>query len=159
MQARRLMLMILPLAFARALPAQQASSQTLVYVVYQGEGTAGHVLKSMRKAQHASGERIESYALVSRAPDGKLAVQERPAEPNPAIEVILGTLTEPSGEMAAGAYPISSDVIDSLRTTLTPGTSAVIAVLDDRWVRDAERELQADRARALMFTGIADGSI
>jgi hypothetical protein len=157
MQAKRLLLMILPLAFARTLPAQRVSSHTMVYAVYQGEATAGVVLRSMRKAQHAAGERIESYALVSRAPDGRIAVQERPVAPNPAIEVMLGTLGEPSGA-AAGASAIDDDAVDSLRASLTPGTSAVIAVLDDRWVKDVQRELQADRARTMMFGRITIGA-
>jgi hypothetical protein len=122
--------------------------------VYQGQATAGDVLAQIRKAQRATGERIESYVLVSRSPDGKLAVQEQPAEPSPAIEVMLGTLGEPSAGTTAGANAIGSDVVESLRGALAPGTSAVIAVLDDRWVRDVQRELRAARARAMMLTGI-----
>ena len=158
MQAKRLMLMILPLALTRALPAQQASSHTMVYAVYQGEATAGDVLKSMRKAQHAAGERIESYALVSRGLNGRVAVQERPAEPSPAIAALLGTLDQPS-EAAAGANAIHDDVVDSLRTSLIPGTSAVIAVLDDPWVKDVQRELREDRARTMMFTRISGSAL
>src|SRR6185437_525216 len=154
MQTRRLMLMILPLALARALPAQQASSHTLVYAVYQGEATAGVVLTRMQKAQRATGEKIESYALVSRNPDGKIAVHERPAEPSLAIEAMLGTLGEPSGGTPATDIP--SDAVDSLRASLLPGTSALIAVLDDRWVGDVQRELKRARARTVMLTHIVD---
>ena len=158
MQARWLILMTLSLAFARTLPAQQASSHTLVFAVYRGEATAEDVLASMRKAQQSAGERIESYALVAKSPNGKIAVHERPAEPNPAIQVMLGSLSEPSGGMAAGANVIDRKVVDSLRASLTPGTSALIAVLDDRWVRDVQRELRGADARAMMFTRIPEGA-
>ena len=40
--------------------------ETLVYAVYDGQDTATQVFKTMRSAQSATGERIESYAVVSR---------------------------------------------------------------------------------------------
>ncbi len=151
------MLMILPLAVARTLPAQQASSHTLVYAVYEGEATAA-VLARMRKAQHAAGEQIESDALLSRTPKGKIAAHRWPAELNPAIEAMLANLGEPSSG-AADAIAIPGGVVDSLRTSLAPGSSAVIAVLDDRWVSDLRRELQAARARPMMFRRITQDPI
>jgi uncharacterized membrane protein len=151
--SRLLILAIVALGPAPRLHAQQITSHTLVYAVYEGEQTAGEVLSSLRKTQHAAGEQIESYAVVSKGPDGKTTVHDRPTTPSPAIEVMLGTLGEPSRNDARAA-PISTDVLDSLRVSLTPGSSAVIAVMNDRWARDVQRDLKAARARASMASVI-----
>ena len=142
------------LGLAPSLPAQEVSSHTLVFGVYQGEQTAGDVLASLRKMQHAAGEQIESSAVVSKSSDGKLTVYERPSAPSPAVELMLGTLGEPSRESATAADVINADVVDSLQASLTPGSSAVIALMDDRWVEDFQRALKATRARVVMAAAI-----
>jgi hypothetical protein len=116
---RLLLLMVVPLGLARALPAQQVSSHTLVYALYESEATAGDVLASMRKAQEATGEQIASYAVVSRDPDGKIAVHQRPvrdARSNAAIDLMLGTLGQPASGPAVGANGIASDVVTCRRS-------------------------------------------
>jgi hypothetical protein len=90
--ATLLILAIVRLGLAPSLHAQQIESHTLVYAIYEGEPTAGDVLSSLRKTQHAAGEQIESYAMVSKGMDGKIKVHERPTTPSPAIEAMLGTL-------------------------------------------------------------------
>jgi hypothetical protein len=72
---------------------------------------------------------------------------------------MLGTLGTPADGPAVGANGIGSDVVDRLRASLTPGSSAVIAVLNDRWVPKRQRELESARARALMLTRITQGSV
>ena len=39
--------------------------ETLIYAVYNGQDTASQVFKSMQSNQNDTGERIESYAVVS----------------------------------------------------------------------------------------------
>jgi len=151
--ARLLMLTILLPAVTQSLPAQQLDSHTLVYAVYQGEATAGVVLARMQKAQRGAGEQIESYALVSRTTDGKIALHERPSQPSPAIDATLAML----GDASAASTAIPKEVVDSLGASLAPGTSAVIAIMNDRWVKHLERDLHAARARAIMFTPITEG--
>jgi hypothetical protein len=152
MKTHRLMLLILALAFGRTLSAQQVSSQTVVFAVYQGERTAGDVLSSMRKAQGATDERIESSAVVSRSPSGKVVVHERPTQSSPAVEDMLGKLGDASGGEKDSASALTSTVADSMRSALRPGTSAVIAVLDDKWAKDVARDLQAANARSVMLS-------
>jgi hypothetical protein len=67
-----------------------------------------------------------------------------------AIELMLGTLGEPSRESSAAAGVIGDDMVDSLEASLTPGSSAVIALMRDRWAEDFQRGLEAARARAVM---------
>jgi hypothetical protein len=152
---RFLTVAFMPLGMAPHLPAQQVSSHTLVYAVYEGEHTAGDVLASLRKKQHAAGERLVSYAVISKSLDGKLTVRERPTPRGSAIELLLSSLGNPPGESAQSAGVISPRLVDSAQASLTPGSSAVIALMDDRWVQDLQRDLQAARARAVMASVIA----
>jgi hypothetical protein len=152
MTMKRFLLLILSLAFTRTLSAQQVSSQTVVYAVYDGEATAGNVLKNMQKAQGTTEERIESSAVVSRSPSGKVVVHEHPTKPSRAIDDLLGKLGDSSSRVKDTANAITSTVADTLRAALPPGTSAVIAVLDDRWAKDVSRDLQAANARSVMFS-------
>src|SRR5262249_30166524 len=51
---------------SRPMRAEDVKSQTLVYAAYEGEDTAGSVFKTMKANQKATGEHIESYAVVSK---------------------------------------------------------------------------------------------
>jgi hypothetical protein len=152
---RFLILTLVPLGWAPLVSAQQVRSHTLVYAVYQGEHAAGDALAYLRKSQRAAGERLESYAVISKSLDGKFTVHERPKPQSSAIKLLLGTLGEPSRESAAAAGIVSPEVVDSFQALLTPGSSAVIALMDDRWVQDVQRDLKAARARAVMASVIA----
>jgi hypothetical protein len=88
--------------------------------------------------------------VVSKGSDGKLTVREQPTSPSPTIQLMLGTLGEPSRESAAAAAAVRPAVVDSLKASLTPGNSAVIALMDDRWAKDLQRDLKAARARTVM---------
>src|SRR5262245_45600595 len=52
-------------------------SETLVYAVYDGQDTASQVFKTMKSAQADTGERIESYAVVSKDTKGKVRVRDQ----------------------------------------------------------------------------------
>lgn len=152
---RFLILAFVPLGSAPRVFAQQASSHTLVYAVYQGEHTAGDVLAYLRKTQHAADEHIESYAVVSKSLEGKLTVHERPMPRSSAIDLLLSTLGDDSRESTAAAGGFSPELVDSAQASLTPGSSAVIALMNDRWVQDFQRDLKAAKARSIMASVIA----
>ncbi len=152
---RFLILAFVPLGLAPRVSAQQVNSHTLVYAVYHGEHTAGDVLAYLRKTQRAAGERIESYAVVSKSLDGKLTLDEHPTPRGSAVELLVATLGEPSRELSGAAGGVSPELVDSAQASLTPGSSAVIAVMDDRWVRDLQRDLKEANARSVIASVIA----
>src|SRR5260370_29950321 len=88
-----------------ALRAAADRSETLVYGVYDGQDTATQAFKTLRSAQGETGERIESYAVVSKDLKGKVTVRDqrkRDAGVGAVLGGVIGLLGGPIG-VAAGA--------------------------------------------------------
>jgi uncharacterized membrane protein len=145
-------------------------SETLVYAVYDGQNTAGKVFQSMKNAQHDTGERIESYAVVSKDLKGKVRVRDQRkrdagvgAVPGGVIGLIGGPAGVAAGAAAGGAVGyltgeavgIPRDKVEAMRSSLTPNSSALVVVLDDRWVQNVEHDLSQAHARAVIANQIA----
>jgi uncharacterized membrane protein len=139
--------------------------ETLIYAVYNGQDTASEVFKTMKSAQSSTGERIESYAVVSKDLKGKVKVRDqrtRDAGVGAVIGGVIGLVGGPIG-VAAGATAggavgyltgdavgISRDSVEAMKQALTPDSSAVVVVLDDRWVQEVERDFNQAQARAVI---------
>jgi uncharacterized membrane protein len=161
------------LTLSTRLWAQSASSQTLIYAVYDGEKSAGEVLKTMRKNQKDTGEHIQSYAVVSKDMKGKVRVhdqRERDAKVGAVLGGVIGVVGGPAGAVAGAAaggslgyltgneVGISKEIVEQMKTSLTPGSSALCVVLEDRWVQDVEKGLKQAQARRVIAEKIATGS-
>jgi uncharacterized membrane protein len=145
-------------------------SETLIYAVYDGQDTAGGVYKSMKSAQRDTGERIESYAVVSKDLKGKVRIRDqrsRDSSVGAVLGGVIGLVGGPAG-VAAGALAggavgfltgeavgIPRDKVDSMKASLTPDSSALVVVLDDKWVQDVSRDLDKAHARAVIANQIA----
>jgi uncharacterized membrane protein len=145
-------------------------SKTLVYAVYNGQDTASQVFKTMKSAQGATGERIESYAVVSKDLKGKVRVRDQrktDAGVGAVVGGVVGLLGGPIG-VAVGASAggalgfltgeavgIPRDRVESMKQSLTADSSALVVVLDDRWVLDVEHDLNQANARAVIANQIA----
>jgi uncharacterized membrane protein len=158
---------------AGAVPAQKATSQTLIYAAYDGEETAGKVFKMMKANQKATGERIESYAIVSKDIGAKVHVRDqrhKDARVGAVLGGVIGVLGGPVGAAAGAAaggslgyltgneVGISKEMVEQMKSSLTPGTSALAVVLDDRWVKDVQKGLEKAQARQVVaerITGTA----
>ena len=155
---------------AAAAPAADGRSETLVYAVYDGQDTATQVFNTMKSAQNSTGERIESYAVVSKDLKGKVKVRDqrkRDAGAGAIVGGVIGLLGGPIG-VAAGATAggavgyltgdavgISRDEVESMKASLVPDTSALVVLLDDQWVQAVERDLRQAQARDVIATQIA----
>ena len=153
-----------------ALGAAGDRSETLVYAVYAGQDTATQVFKTMKSAQSDTGERIESYAVVSKDLKGKVTVRDqrkRDAGVGTVLGGVIGLVGGPIG-VAAGATAggavgyltgdavgIPRDKVQSMKDSLTPDSSALVVVLDDRWVQNVERDMNQANARAVIANQIA----
>lgn len=154
-----------------ALTAAADKSETLVYAVYNGQDTATQVFKSMKSAQSSTGERIESYAVVSKDLKGKVTVRDqrkRDAGVGAVLGGVIGLIGGPAG-VAAGATAggaagyltgdavgIPRDKVESMKQSLTPDSSALVVVLEDKWVNDVERDMNQANARAVIANQIAN---
>ena len=156
----------MPVAAARA---QGARSETLLYASYKGEETADKVFQTMVSAQGATGERIEAFAVVSKDLKGRVRVRDqrrRDAGVGLAVGGVIGLLGGPAGVaigagaggaigfLTGNAVGIPLEKVQSMKTALTPGTSALVVVLDDRWVQDVERDLRQAQARQVIASQI-----
>jgi uncharacterized membrane protein len=160
------------LTAAMGVPALRAAdnSETLIYAVYNGQDTATQVFKTMRSAQGDTGEVIESYAIVSKDLKGKVRVRDqrkRDAGVGAVLGGVIGLIGGPIG-VAAGATAggavgyltgdavgISRDQVESMKQSLIPDSSAVVVVLNDRWVQNVERDLNQAHAREVIASQIA----
>jgi uncharacterized membrane protein len=153
-----------------AAPRAATPSQTLIVAVYDGQDKATQVFKSMKSAQNATGEYIESYAIVSKDLKGKVKVRDqrkRDSGVGAVMGGIIGLLGGPIG-VAAGAAAggavgyltgeavgIPRDQVESMKQSLVPDSSAVVVVLDDYWVQSVQRDLDQAQARQVIASQIA----
>jgi uncharacterized membrane protein len=153
-----------------SLRAADGKAETLVYAVYNGQETATQVFKSMKSAQSSTGERIESYAVVSKDLKGKVTVRDqrkRDSGVGAVIGGVIGLVGGPAG-VAAGAAAggaagyltgdavgIPRDKVENMKQSLTPDSSALVVVLEDKWVKDVERDMNQANARSVIANQIA----
>jgi uncharacterized membrane protein len=145
-------------------------SETLIYAVYDGQDTASQVFTTMRSAQNDTGERIESYAIVSKDLKGKVRVRDqrrRDAGVGAVLGGVIGLVGGPIGAAAGAtaggavgyltgdAVGISRDQVESMKQSLVVDSSALVVVLDDRWVKDVQRDMQQAQAREVIASQIA----
>ncbi|HMF93410.1 MAG TPA: DUF1269 domain-containing protein [Vicinamibacterales bacterium] len=160
-------------AIATGIPTLRAAdkSETLIYAVYDGQDTASQVYKTMQQNQSSTGERIEAYAVVSKDLKGKVRIRDqrrRDAGVGAVIGGVIGLVGGPVG-VAAGATAggavgyltgnavgISRDNVESMKQALVPDSSAVVVVLEDRWVKDVQRDLQQEQSREVIASQIAN---
>ncbi|HET9834131.1 MAG TPA: DUF1269 domain-containing protein [Vicinamibacterales bacterium] len=159
-------------ASALTVTAVQAAdkSETLVYAVYAGQNTASDVFKTMKSAQKDTGERIESYAVVSKDLKGKVTVRDqrkRDAGVGAVIGGVIGLLGGPVGVavgatsggafgyLTGDAVGIPRDQVENMKSALTPDSSAVVVVLEDKWVKDVQKDLNQANAREVIANQIA----
>jgi uncharacterized membrane protein len=153
--------------------AEDVTSQSLVYATYDGENTAGDVFKTMKENQKATGEKIQSYAVVSKDLKGKTKVHDqrkKDTRVGAVLGAIIGVLGGPVGAavgatagggigyLTGDSVGISKETVDNMKAALTPGSSALVVVLDDRWVQDVDKAFRQANARQVIASQIAAGS-
>src|SRR5262245_44624154 len=153
--------------------ADENVSQTLIYAAYDGEDTASNVFKEMKANQKATGEHIQSFAIVSKDMKGKVHVRDqrkRDAKIGAVLGAVVGAVGGPAGAAAGAAaggsvgyltgneVGISKDMVEQMKSSLTPGSSALAVVLEDKWVQDVDKALRQAKARQVVAEKIASGA-
>jgi uncharacterized membrane protein len=148
---------------AQAKEPPPASPQSLVYAVYDGENAAKDAYAAMKESQKQGVIHIDSFAVISKDQKGRVHVkstQKKGARAGAVIGALVGVVGGPVG-VAAGAAAggglgyltgnavgIPRETINDIKASLVPGTSAIVAIIDERWAADLEgsmREAQAKR--------------
>lgn len=143
----------------------------LVVAAFQEEKAADQALKELKAAQREKLIDIQDAAVIRRDENNKLHIKEtadpgggKGAAAGGAIGAIIGLIGGPPGVVvgaAAGALVggVTAKVIDSgisderleqIGRGLKPGTSAIVGIIEMRWVEEVEKQL--DEAGADVLT-------
>ncbi|HEU4649402.1 MAG TPA: hypothetical protein VFS33_10105 [Gemmatimonadales bacterium] len=144
-------------AAAKRLAAQGAPSQPqqLVYAIYDGTSTASRVFTAVT----APGQPAADGAVAAVANEGKgtVTVQQQKATGLAQTALLRGIigLLGPQGGAAPGSAPIGGTAVDSLRSSLVPGTSAIVAIVSAPAAPAVTATLRQNRPRQVMSTRVA----
>jgi len=148
----------------------------LIVAAFHGEQDADHVLEILEAANQEHVIGIQNAAVICRDASNKLYIRETavwsgdsPAIAGALIGGAIGILFPPkilvSGSLAATIACLSAKLGDSgfpgarigeLGASLTPGTSAIIAVVEQQWAADVERQLAEHGAKIVCEPVAAD---
>ncbi|HET7599423.1 MAG TPA: hypothetical protein VFK09_03990 [Gemmatimonadales bacterium] len=132
----------------RAAGAQAAPPRELVYAVYDGVDAATSVYAGIKGKPPLPP--TGSYAVVANDGSGQVVVLERQANGFAQTAVLSGivALLSPGPDPnRAGAEPTP---VDSLRAALSPGTSAILAIVDQQSAPAVAQTLQQTHPRQVL---------
>jgi uncharacterized membrane protein len=173
---RRLISVLAGVAAIGSVPlarAQGPAPESLVYAVYDSETAAKDAYAAMKDSQRQGVIHIDSFAVISKDQKGHVHVkstQKHGARTGAIIGALIGVLGGPAGAAAGAAagggvgyltgdaVGIPQDKINEIKSSLTPGTSAIIAVLEERWAADLEQSLRATEAKQVLDSKLANPS-
>lgn len=142
----------------------------LVVAAFQEEEAADQALKELKAAQREKLIDIQDAAVIRRDEKNKLHIKEtadpgggKGAAAGGAIGAVIGLIGGPAGVVvgaAAGALVggVTAKVIDSgipdyrleqIGEGLKPGTSAIVGIIELRWVEEVEKQLAESGADVL----------
>jgi uncharacterized membrane protein len=167
-------LIVAALAWVAAPAGAQERPLSLVYAVYDNENGAMNAYKQLQEAQREQVVRIQAFAVVAKDANGKVHVQRsnqrRGTIAGVVIGGVIGSLAGPAGAAVGAtaggamghatgeAFGIPREDIKAIKETIPPGSSALVAVLDERWAGDLTRSLQQTESRRVLATKIEQGT-
>ena len=148
----------------------------LIVAAFQDEDGAEQALQELKAAKKEHLIKIENAAVIRKDENGKVHIKEtkdmgggKGAVIGGIVGAAIGVLTGGVGLAVVGAGALVGGLAaklrdggfkdDRLRTlgeSLTPGSSAIVAVVDHVWVAELEKELQEEGAQVLTEAISAD---
>jgi len=152
----------------------------IIIAAFQEEDAADQALQTLKEAKREKLISIDTAAVIRKDDDGKLHIKEtadmgggKGAGVGALVGGAIGLLAGPLGVAAGSALGAAvggitaklydggfkDDRLRQIGTSLEPGTSAIIAVIEHRWVAELERELAeegADVTTAALAADIAE---
>lgn len=149
----------------------------IIIAAYQEEDAADQALKTLKEAKKEKLIGIENAAVIRKDEDGKLHIKEtadmgggKGAGIGVLVGGAIGLLAGPVGVAAGSALGAAvggltaklydggfkDERLRQIGTSLQPGTSAIIAVIEHRWVAEIERELAEEGAEVMTAALAAD---
>ncbi len=140
----------------------------LLVGAFPGEGVADSALQDLRQAERDDQIRIVDAAVLRRDAASKLHIKEtadmgggRGAAIGGTLGAIVGLATGPVGWVALAGAAVGGllakmhdagfpdERLREIGEALPPRSSAIIAVVEDRWADQAERQMQERGAKVL----------
>lgn len=152
----------------------------VIVAAFQEEDAADETLKSLKEAKKEKLISIDNAAVIKKDMDGKLHIKEtadmsggKGAGIGALVGGVIGLLAGPLGIAAGGALGAAvggltaklydggfkDDRLRQIGTSLQPGNSAIVAIIEHRWVSELEQDLieeGADVVTAALAADIAD---
>jgi uncharacterized membrane protein len=149
----------------------------LIVAAFQEENAADEVLKELKAAKRDKLIRIKDAAVLRRDQKDKIHIKDvrdvgggKGAVFGAVVGTGIALLAGPAGILLSGAagalvggltakavdMGLPNDRLKELAESLKPGTSAIVAVIEHRWVEDLERELAAAGAQVVTESLKAD---
>jgi uncharacterized membrane protein len=149
----------------------------IIIAAFQEEDAADETLKVLKEAKREKLISIDNAAVIKKDEDGKLHIKEtadmgggKGAGVGALVGGAIGLIAGPVGLAAGSALGaavggITAKLYDGgfkderlrqIGTSLQPGTSAIVAVIEHRWVADLEQELAQEGADVMTATLAAD---
>jgi uncharacterized membrane protein len=148
----------------------------IIVAAFQEEDAADEALKTLKEAKKEKLISIDNAAVIRKDDDGKLHIKEtadmgggKGAGVGVLVGGAIGLIGGPLGVAVGGALGAAvggitaklydggfkDDRLREIGSSLTPGTSAIVAVIEHRWVADLEREL-AEEGADVMTAALAE---
>jgi uncharacterized membrane protein len=148
----------------------------LIVAAFQEETAADQALKELKSAQKQKLIDIQDAAVIRRDEKNKLHIKEtadpgggKGAAAGGAIGAVIGLIAGPPGVVVGASVGalvggVTAKVIDSgipddrlekIGEGLPPGTSAIVAIIELRWVGDIEKQL-ADAGADVLTEALRD---
>jgi len=134
----------------------------VIVAAFQEEETAGEALKALKEAKKERLIGIQDAAVIRRDEDNKLHIKEtadmgggKGAAIGGVLGGVIGLIGGPAGVVLGGAAGaavggvtaklfdagIPDERLEEIGSALKPGTSAIIAIIEHKWVAEVEQEL------------------
>ena len=148
----------------------------IIVAAFQEEEAADEALRNLKEAKKEKLISIDNAAVIRKDDDGKLHIKEtadmgggKGAGVGVLVGGAIGLIGGPLGVALGGALGAAvggvtaklydggfkDDRLREIGNSLTPGTSAIVAVIEHRWVADLERDL-AEEGANVMTAALAD---
>jgi hypothetical protein len=139
-----------------AAQAPQGQPQQLVYGIYDGTSTASRVFGTLTApGQPGAGG---AFAAIANEGKGTVDVQQQKSSglaQTALLSGIIGLLGPQGAAQPGGTAAAGGTAVDSLRSSLVPGTSAVVAIVSEPAAPAVAAALQQGKPRRMMNARIA----